>query len=279
MNGGTITELLAGLGGPEGGDMWKVFLQEFSPLLRQVIVFSFDDMDEQADCFVFVCEKLAANRFRRLRKFRADGTASFQTWLRAVARNLCLDWGRMAHGRAQPFLWIQRLPAADQQIFRCIYDLGYSVQQAFLHLAAGIPGITETEVEKRAAALASRISARERWLLSMRNLRIESLDETDVSGKELFEIPDLTPDPERLAMNQEAREVVASVMHKFPPVDQLLLRMRFEEDLTLQEIARLAGLKDAQAADRRLRSLLDELRRQMSGFPDGIPGKAKAASV
>ena len=279
MGGGTITELLAGLGGPEGGDVWIEFLREFSPLLRQVIVFSFDDVDEQADCFVFVCEKLADKHFRRLRKFRSDGTASFPTWLRAVARNLCLDWARRAHGRTQPFTWTRSLPSPDEQIFRYVYEQGCTVQQAYLRLAVTTPGITEADVEERAAALASRISARERWQLSSRHPQIDSLDETDVSGKELFELPDLAPDPEQVVIDKQAREAMASAMHKLAPSEQLLLRMRFEQNLTLQEIARLTGLKDAQTADRKIRSLLDRVRGQMSGFAASLPGKAKAASV
>jgi DNA-directed RNA polymerase specialized sigma subunit len=68
-------------------------------------------------------------------------------------------------------------------------------------------------------------------------------------------------------------------MSKLSPQEQLLLRLRFEQDLTLQEIARIAGLKDAQSADRNIRALLERVRAGMTGFSGRVSGNAKAASV
>lgn len=274
-----ISELLLGLHGPSGGDAWTEFLDQFSPVLRQVIVFSVDDPDAQADCFVFVCEKLVEKGFRRLRKFECDGKASFATWLRVVTRNLCLDWARKNYGRSQPFAWTKDLSPLDQQVFHWVYERGWSVQQTFLQLLPVTPGLTEVEVERSAAGLGSRLSSRERWLLSSRCPRIDSYDHTDERGKELFEIPDVGPDPESSAIQTENRLAIASAMSKLSPQEQLLLRLRFEQDLTLQEIARIAGLKDAQSADRNIRALLERVRAGMTGFSGRVSGNAKAASV
>jgi hypothetical protein len=41
------------------------------------------------------------------------------------------------------------------------------------------------------------------------------------------------------------------------------VRLRFERDLTLAQVARLTGLKDAQTADRRLREVLEDLRERL----------------
>lgn len=274
-----ISELLLGLSSPGADDFWAEFLEQFSSTLRQVIVFSVDDADAQRDCFVFVCEKLAENGFRRLRKFRCDGKASFVTWLRAVTRNLCLDWTRKEFGRTQPFTWTKDLSSIDQQIFHWIYERGCTVQQVFLRLAPVVPNLTEMEVERSAAALGSRLSPRERWLLGSRSPQVDSLDETDIRGKELFEIPDVAPDPERSAIDHESRLALAAAIGKLSSHEQLLLRLRFEQDLTLKEIARIAGLKDAQSADRQIRALLEHMRQEMAGFAGRVSGKAKAASV
>lgn len=274
-----ISELLFGLSGPSAGDFWAEFLEQFSPVLRQVIVFSVDDADAQADCFVFVCEKLAENDFRRLRKFRCDGKASFTTWLRVVTRNLCLDWARKNFGRTQPFTWTKELSSLDQQVFHWVYERGCTVQQTFLRLEPMVPGLTEMMVERSAATLGSRLSARERWLLGCRSPQINSLDETDIRGRELFEIPDVAPDPERSAIDHENRLALAAAISSLSSHEQVLLRLRFEQDLTLEEIARIAGLKDAQSADRNIRALLERVRKEMAGFAGRVSGKAKAASV
>jgi hypothetical protein len=60
--------------------------------------------------------------------------------------------------------------------------------------------------------------------------------------------------------------------------DRLLVRLRYQEGLTLQQVARLVGLKDAQTADRRLRDIIDHLR-QALGVEHFIRGKPKTASV
>ncbi len=48
-----------------------------------------------------------------------------------------------------------------------------------------------------------------------------------------------------------------------PPSERLLVRLRYGQDLTLEQVARVAGLGDPQRADRRIRKVLAELRRRM----------------
>src|SRR5690349_7558435 len=100
-----IAELLRILRSDTESGAWTRFLELYSSVIQQVIVVSVQGADERAECFVYVCEGLAAKRFRRLTKFDPNGAASFPTWLRAVVRNLCLDWRRQVHGRFQPFQW------------------------------------------------------------------------------------------------------------------------------------------------------------------------------
>jgi hypothetical protein len=51
-----------------------------------------------------------------------------------------------------------------------------------------------------------------------------------------------------------------SVIAGLDPDDRLMLALRFEEGLTLAAVARIAGLRDAQQADRRVRQVLARLR-------------------
>ena len=50
---------------------------------------------------------------------------------------------------------------------------------------------------------------------------------------------------------------------RLPEQERLLIRLRFEHDLTLDQIAKLTGLKDAQTVDRRLRQILDSMRESL----------------
>jgi RNA polymerase sigma factor (sigma-70 family) len=77
---------------------------------------------------------------------------------------------------------------------------------------------------------------------------------------------------------RETHEQVSAAIDSLTDSDRLLVRLRYQEGLTLQQVARLVGLKDAQTADRRLRDIIDHLREAL-GVERFVRGKAKAASV
>lgn len=272
------TEILLALGGSDAPAAWETFLDQFSPVLQQVIAVFLKDADSQADCFVYVCEQLAENNFRRLRKFDSVGPASFVTWLRAIVHHLCIDWRRKETGRFQPFSWVKALSRIEQDVFCCLYRDGDTVESAFAVLSANTPGITLEGVEHVANTLAARLTPRERWLLSTRHVRIDSIDDNR-DEEPALSIPDLSPTPERVALDVESQKILDDALASLPASDRLLIQMRFEQDLTLSDIARIAGMKDAQTADRKIRDALDTLRTRMAGFSSRFPGKTRAASV
>src|SRR5215470_13180463 len=93
------------------------FLDSYSAPLYQTARICSSTEDDAADCYLYVCEQLALGRFRRLLKFDPKGNASFATWLRVVARNLCCDWHRIQSGRPRPFKFLQRLSALELEIY------------------------------------------------------------------------------------------------------------------------------------------------------------------
>ncbi len=188
-----IAEILQGLGSSDSQDAWREFLEGYAPLLLQVARYSEPDPDSASDCFLFLCEHLSREGFRRLRRFRVGGAASFSTWLRAVSRNLCLDWRRHRHGRP----------------------------------------------------------------------RREGAVPTRPIEVPLEEVRDPAPGPEMVAACNERQAALASAVGRLPAEDRLLLRMRFEQELTLEQIARTTGLKDAQSVDRRIRGILAALRKDL----------------
>src|SRR5213596_1118115 len=100
---------------------WERFLIEWAELLFKVASYRERDTDLASDCFVYICEQLVANDFRRLLRFRADGTASLSTWLTVVAGNLAVDWSRKHRGRDHEFEFVKQLSAKDRKIFEMIY--------------------------------------------------------------------------------------------------------------------------------------------------------------
>jgi RNA polymerase sigma factor (sigma-70 family) len=223
--------------------------------------------DSIADCYLFVCEQLSRNQFRRLGQFKPEGKASFATWLRVVVRNLCLDWRRHEFGRHRVFESVKPLSALDQQVFQCIFRRGLSVSETYLTLRPTYPDLHEEQIEAAQLRLNSLLTPRQRWLL--RTERSEILHESRASDAEADglseQVPDSRPDPEKWVTQQQEQASLALAFKKLPAADRLLIRLRYEQGLTLGKIAELTGLKDAQTADRRVRSILDLLRGELGG--------------
>jgi hypothetical protein len=95
-----VASLLEALRSPGScGDAWVEFLESYSPVLYQTAGACTSDDDAAADCYLFICEQLARNSFRRLLKFKPDGSASFATWRLASQvtpfRPIHLSWERI----------------------------------------------------------------------------------------------------------------------------------------------------------------------------------------
>jgi RNA polymerase sigma factor (sigma-70 family) len=220
--------------------------------------------DEAADAFVFVCERLAANQFARLRRFDPAGPANPLTWLRVVARNLCLDHQRSIRGRFRVFESIARLPVVDQLVFRRRYRDRLTLAETFAVLGPEMPGLTLEAVVAADQRVGATLSSRQIWSLSVARPSVESLTAVDeADARAPFEPASTDPNPEALFASAEHRERLRSAIGALSHDDRLIVRLRLEQDLTLAEVARVCGLRDAQHADRRLRAIYQALRRTL----------------
>ena len=257
-----IHVLLRGLRSRRPQEAWEQFLQEYSGPILQVIHFQERDPDHVSDCFVFVCEQLTRNRFRRLCQFRTDSPAIFPTWLRAVVRHLCIDWRRSQFGRHRIFQSIAKLSGFDQAVFHLLYEQGVSPEESFIHLTPIFPGLTKKRFIESIERIQDVLTARQRWLLSVRSTNTSAVKARQ-SGEEFTlteQISDGLPDPEVLAARTEERNALLRALSCLNERDRLLIRLRFEQDLTLEQVARVMKLDDPQSADRYVRHVLEQLR-------------------
>jgi RNA polymerase sigma factor (sigma-70 family) len=272
-----IASMLSALSSAERQLAWCAFLDRYSALIYHVVR-SFDrDPDRSGDCFLFICEQLSANDSRRLRKFDLAGRASFSTWLCAVVRNLCLDWHRKEHGRRRVFGSVARRSAMDQLLFQTVFRRGLSAEEAREELSRRGVELSFAAVEERICDIRRCLSSRQLWLLSSGKAMLDSLDREE-EGTHSVEPADPAPDPESLVALRETHQHVLAALASLTDSDRLLIRLRYQEGLTLQQVARLVGLKDVQTADRRLRDIIDHLR-QALGIQHLVRGKPKPASV
>jgi RNA polymerase sigma factor (sigma-70 family) len=261
MGEDTVTELIERLASGAAGSAWKEFLDCYSPLIRHVVRRHQDHFEHGTECFDYVCGALSDDHFRRLRSFRPEGPARFRTWLTAVVSNLCRDWRRTQWGRDRPFQAISRLPPLDQEIYQHVFVEGMSRADCLESLAPRFPGLTKETVAQISARLFSLLTPQQRWQLSSR-AQFAHRPATGATG----EVDDPTsrsaspePGPDDLVAELQERQRVREALSMLPPEQRLLLRLRYEQDLTLAEVAHLTRQPDPFRTNRKIQAALKAL--------------------
>ena len=255
-----VGHLLDQLSSGQADLAWTQFLERFSPLILQVAR-RFDDRASRAsDSYLFVCEKLNDNGFRRLLSYRRDGPARFKTWLTTVVANLCIDWQRRQQGRFRPPGAIAGLPLLEQEIFRLIYSRGMARDRCLNALQPRFPDLTMQAVAEINARLFSLLNSRQRWQLGAGARGSVSLDEMLSSDSgDTFQLEDQAPGPQQIAERDQTRALLDAALSRLEPRQRLLLRLRYQQDLTLDEVARLVQLPDPFRANREIQAALAAL--------------------
>jgi RNA polymerase sigma factor (sigma-70 family) len=73
------------------------------------------------------------------------------------------------------------------------------------------------------------------------------------------------PGPDELTAHLQEQRRLQDALSKLPAEQRLLLRLRYEQGLTLAEIARLTGQSDLFRANRKIQVALDTLADLMGG--------------
>ncbi len=261
-----IALLLEGLHSSNACDAWVEFLESYGPVLYQTARAYTSNQDAAANCYVYMCDELARNRCRRLLKFNPKGRASFTTWLRVVARNLCFDWHRGQSGRHRPFKSFEDLSLLELEIYHWRFARGASQHEALQQLAVVFPGIGLDELSAVEDRLQNSLTSRQRWILSTRR-QSEISTPVAIAGEEgklsVLDVADPQPDQETQLVTQQQREQIHKSLASLPADERLVLQLRFEHDLSLEEVARLCGLGDGQRVHRKLTAVLKKLRSLM----------------
>ena len=257
MTGARIEGILHCLTCGEADSGWIQFLDSYSARLR-IIVRQFENDESHAqECFDFVCAKLSDNGFRRLTAFDPNGRATFRTWLTVVAANLCIDWRRSVYGRFRTPRSIRDLPEIDQVIFDCFYRQGMTRQECLQVLKTSFPNMTDRKISERNAEIHAVLSSKQRWGLSAARHRGISIDQTieSIEGNE--------KGPEALVQFEQDRELVQKALQRLEPKQRIYLQLRYQQDLTLDEVAQLMGLEDSFHARRKIDAALSALAKAM----------------
>lgn len=226
--------------------------------MKTVARFEFRE-ERKSDCFLYICEKLTEDNFRRLRCYRPRKNIEFSAWLTAVVFNLCVDWHRMEFGRAVLPPAISTLPAFDQFVYRYHFEQGMPASEALEVLRADYPEIDRKALSRAMTRIHRIMTPRQRWQASVRLRRRQG--QTVPNYRKPEHLPSNAPEPFSDVRVRQQRELLQTAMEKLSLDERLILRLRYQEGLTLRQIARHMDLADTNQAWRCAQKALQRLAR------------------
>jgi RNA polymerase sigma factor (sigma-70 family) len=202
--------------------------------------------DAADDFGSWVKEKLIEADYRVLRSFA--GRSSMSTFLVIVITNLLRDYNVQRWGRWRTSAEARRLGTVAVQLETLMYRDGYTLAEASMVLESRGECVSQREL----ASIATRVPARVR--------------RRDVGDAGLDCVASAVPDVQEAMEQAESRSAVVEQMDAalaaMDGEDQLILRLRFWEGLTVADIARSLQLEQ-KPLYRRLERLLLALRNRM----------------
>jgi RNA polymerase sigma factor (sigma-70 family) len=161
------------------------------------------------------------------------------------------------YGRFRAPASIRGLEEFDQLVFDCFYRQGMTRDECRHVLEPQFPNITDRQIVASNARIHAELTSRQRWQLSTR--RKETVPIDDVA------MPLTTADesPESLVQSAQDRERLQKAMARLEPEQRLVLQLRYQQDLTLEEVARLTRLNDPFHARRKIDAALAALAKAM----------------
>lgn len=260
-----VKELLLRLKSTGDSKAWTQFLESYAPSILMVANRHAHDPDLANDCFQYVCEKLYENDCHRLVQFKPGQGAKFRTWLIAIVNNLCIDWHRSNYGRQRPPAVIRQLSEMEQHIYKYKFEQNLDLDTCLRLLPVSHPRPGRQQLSESVAKIHALLTPRQRWGLGLQRGRIETERElTGNEGHQPNEIVEPGPGPDLLAQQEQERVALLHAMSRLTPQQRLLLRLHYQENVPLKDVARIAGLGDLHQARRLIQAALAELKCQLS---------------
>jgi len=254
--------LLEQLGTANAGAAWTVFLRRYTPLILGVARQYQCDQQSLNDCYLFVCEKLIDDDFRRLRAWRHEDVR-FASWLRAVVANLCVDWLRSVQGRRRPFRSMTDLTGPERLVYTHRFTFGASLRECHEAVAINYPELTELDVAAIIRRINRLLTPQQHWTLAHQRRMAASLDDAEIF-REAEQTRDVHATPEEFAASEQQQERLRQALRQLTTQQQLLLKLRYQEGLSLKEVARLAGQENLQRARYQIQLALERLQALLS---------------
>jgi len=195
--------------------------------------------------------RLVENDYAILRSY--EGRSSFRTYISMVVQRMALDYRIHEWGKWHASAEAKRLGELAAELEQILQRDGRTIDDALLLLQSNHEGVTRESLQQLAAKLPARAPRR----------RSIPLDD---AAPEMLTHPGAADEPlladDRRRASKEVSEMMSSALARFGEEDQLILQLRFEQGLTVAQIARVLRL-DQKLTYRRIERIMREIRRQL----------------
>lgn len=240
---------------------WRLFIDRYANAIFSLIRNLGFDYDAAMDRFVFVCEKLSAKDFHRLKTIRYAGSYGDLTpWIRQVVKRLCINWAWSEEGRKRLLKPIARLGPLEQRVFELYFWHGLlpsEIEERLRqeHFSQAEPAAVFEALDK----ILSRLSEKKLWRLVSNLARARgalSLDEMGEDSGPSWDVADLEGNPESDLLEREQDQILQRALQHLPERQVLMLQFRFEQALTVAEIAEILRIEEREVKKQLDSSLL-----------------------
>lgn len=252
-------------------EAWQTFLESYENLIQRVIHKLVDDYDERMELYCYCLEQLKANNYKKLTGYFENRHGySFEVWIAVVVRNCCMDWFRKEHGRKRILKCIEELSPLEQEIFRLVYQQGYSRQESYEFLKTRHDqDLSFEDFCSRADHIDQTLHQKTRWKLGRELLRYLppiplNPDDKFSSKANVLDANNCNdPSPEEQLIQNDSKNTLIETLNILSPEEKLIVHLHFYRGLTLNEISRALRMKNVWRVHRRLHKALKRLREEL----------------
>jgi DNA-directed RNA polymerase specialized sigma24 family protein len=218
---------LPAAGEPPLADPQRAFLEHLATMDRVIAAIARRnslDADDASEFRSWLRARIIGSDYAVFRKFA--GRSSLQTYLTAVLGHLFLDYRNHEWGRWRPSAAAVRLGAAAIKLDELLNRDGYALREAVEVVRSSHPDLSARQVVALAQRLPIRNTATEVPLEALDGSPYEAVDALlgELGGNDDF-------------------ATLRAALHELADEDQLILRMRFWDDVSIADIARTLRLE------------------------------------
>ncbi len=228
---------------------WEIFIDRYADIIFKTLQRSGFDYDQAMERFVYICEKLCEQNFRRLKTIQYTGNQGELTpWLKQVVARLSINWTWSEDGRNRLFKAISNLSKREQKIFELYFRRGLLPSEIHEQLLLEHEKQLElADVFESLENIFAHLSDNKLWrLMSQLNRTRQTLsfDATDEETGIKFEPIDDCDNPEEMLIRNEDNKIFENALESLSVKEKLVLEFRYEETMSVKEISEILKLEE-----------------------------------